>query len=502
MKTTIGRILALTLAFTLCLGTVGLVTASASEVKPTLQFLMPNVSIDPATYYPALTEQALTGYKIEYEMLPAENSLDALNMKIATGTEYDLIHVGGNYANRAALENFAKQGALVELDDLLAEYGPNILAAVSERAWEMTKVDGKTYVIPNLDPAVNPKGNMFDQIVLRQDWMDALNLATPTTTAELRDVLQAFKDNDPGSQGEQNIPFVLASTPNIGCIMGSFGIYHSWNAVDGKMVADICDPRYYDYLKYMAGLYADGLIDPEFPINKGTTKTEKFTSGRAGATIHPVYDLGPITDALANVVPESVLDVILCMTNADGVRLMGASSGLNYVAAIPTSCKNPVEVIKFLNIKLQPDNFRQTVIGEEGVHYTVEDGSYIPIQPKFFDELNFGNNFITGADDAMYGIYWGARVKKDMRNWDAYVKTTLSEPNPAVTNPIDSASLLPEFVKNQAALEAMVADYAIKIIAGAEDLDSSIDAFIAKWRAEGGDIVEQEINEWYATFAQ
>lgn len=40
-----------------------------------------------------------------------------------------------------------------------------------------------------------------------------------------------------------------------------------------------------------------------------------------------------------------------------------------------------------------------------------------------------------------------------------------------------------------------------KVIAGAEPL-SSIDNFIKKWKAEGGDTSTQEINDWYKQYLQ
>ena len=68
-----------------------------------------------------------------------------------------------------------------------------------------------------------------------------------------------------------------------------------------------------------------------------------------------------------------------------------------------------------MDAKLEPDTFKNLVIGEEGKHHEVKDGKYYPILPIFNDERNKAINFLSGVDENVYETYWQARVRKDTK---------------------------------------------------------------------------------------
>ena len=53
---------------------------------------------------------------------------------------------------------------------------------------------------------------------------------------------------------------------------------------DGKLFFDVRDPDYLEMVKYMNGLYRDGLLDKEWAVNKEQIFTQKAGSGRVAAT--------------------------------------------------------------------------------------------------------------------------------------------------------------------------------------------------------------------------
>lgn len=85
------------------------------------------------------------------------------------------------------------------------------------------------------------------------------------------DVLKAFKEKDPGKNGNKNIPLLISSPDQVHGLIGAFGIALNWNVVEGKVVAKEELPGFKDYLAFMAALYKEGLIDNEFPVNKDST---------------------------------------------------------------------------------------------------------------------------------------------------------------------------------------------------------------------------------------
>jgi putative aldouronate transport system substrate-binding protein len=166
---------------------------------------------------------------------------------------------------------------------------------------------------------------------------------------------------------------------------------------------------------------------------------------------------------------------------------------------VPKASKHPEDAVKWMDAKLEKETFKGMVIGEEGKHYTYKDGAYTPILPIFNDERNYANNFLSGTDDTNYPLYWQARVRKDMRLYDAWNFINHSQPeNTKFLDPLGFAPYLPEFSKNFQKLETMTGDYTTKLIFGAEQI-GGLDAFIAKYKSSGGDASYKEVNDWYAT---
>lgn len=61
--------------------------------KPVLKYLGYNVSFDPNTDLMAGIYEETTGYKVEYNVLPAENADEKLLMDVSSGADYDVMQV-------------------------------------------------------------------------------------------------------------------------------------------------------------------------------------------------------------------------------------------------------------------------------------------------------------------------------------------------------------------------------------------------------------------------
>lgn len=467
----------------------------ASAPKPELKGLMRWMKEDYNTYPVAKMLEEKTGYKVTYDTLPADKPGDKLNLLIASSEPYDFISVAGDNTFKALYADYARKGALVDLTPLIEEYGPNIKQAISQESFDAIKVDGKIYAIPHA-----MSNTVSSSLVIRKDWLDKLGLAIPTTLDELTHVLQQFKEKDPGGNGDQNIPLSLGgNAPILTNVAGAFGLANEWNDVDGKLVPRAMDPAFKDYLTYMSDLYNLGLIDKEFAINKDATLTEKFTSGKAGVVPQNWAGLPTTADALKKNFPEAEYAFLPALKGADGKAGFSASSGFDRLTFVPKSSKHPEEAVKYMNAKLEEETFKNLAIGEEGKHYTYENGAYTPILPIFNDERNDAGNFLTGIDEVKYPIYWQARVRKDQRLFDAW--NYLNQEQPAelkIPNPLGLAPYLEQYAKDNAQLGQLVNDYTTKVIVGGEPL-SGLDAFVAKYKAAGAEASYQEVNDWYAT---
>ncbi|WP_256757735.1 extracellular solute-binding protein [Cohnella sp. WQ 127256] len=472
-------------------------SASPEEAKkPDLKALHVYQNDDYNTYPVAKVIEEKTGYKVKYEMLPQDKADDKLNLLIASGAEYDYVFMNGGSNGKALYSDYAKRGALTEIGPLIEEFGPNIKAAIADASWEAVKVEGKIYAIPTSAS----DGVGFD-LIIRQDWLDKVKLPMPTTLEEFTAVLKAFKEQDPGGNGKQNVPFsTRGDYPVLPNLNGAFGIANSYNDVDGKLVPSALDPNFQSYLEYMNDLFKQGLLEKEFAVNKDPNLKEKFTSGKLGVMPAHWADIPTLTDALQKTQPDAVIAYIPSLKGKDGVSGLGSSGGgLDRITFIPKSSKHAEDTIKFLNAKLEKETHKLIAIGEEGKHYTFKDGAYTPILPIFADERNAANNYLTGVDEVNYPIYWQARVRKDPRLFAAWesvnVKLPVAERKPDL---LATAPYMPEYTKNYQTLGTLVNEYAVRFIVGSEKA-GDIGAFQEKYKSSGRDVSLKEINDWYTT---
>lgn len=461
--------------------------------KPVLKYLGPNCADDVNTRYEASIIEKVTGYKVQYDMVPNENPQDKLSLIIASGEQYDVITANG-WLKEYCLE-FAKQGALMELDPLMEEYGPRLKTVIPEKSYNLFKVNGKKYFIPSkIGLEYVDKG-----LLVRQDWLDKLGMKQPATLDEFTEMLRAFKGKDPGNNGDKNIPFGVSTLDQIHGLMGAFGISLNWNVVDGKLVAREELPGFKEYLGYMASLYKEGLIDQEMPVNKSTTLTEKYGNGRVGVMCQTTFSIGPLVDALTKVVPDAKYDYLEPILGNDGQQGVMRTAGYDFLTFIPKASKYPADAMKWINAKLEEDNFKITTIGEENVHHKVTDGVYSAILPKFNEEYGDAWFYLTGTDEEAYARYWIARVQRDTRTYKGFVELQETADKYGKLDVVKLATNVPTFNKNDITLSTMTSDFMIKVVAGAEPI-SAIDEFVKKWKEAGGDASTKEINEWYAEY--
>lgn len=451
--------------------------------KPNLRMIMQYGLFDPKTEYVAKYIQERTGYDVNYELLPAENADEKLNLLVSSKDNYDIVKL-----NAMQFYNLASAGALEPIDELLESHGNYIKQSIKQESFGSATIDGKIFGIPETGAGVS----VGESLVVRQDWMDELGLSTPTNTDELYNVLKTIKEK------KNVIPLTMSkeSTSLYGDIATTFGVLTDWKEVDGKLVHRAELPEMKEYVAYMNKLYKEGLLDTEMPINTAQKSIEKFSGGKAAMYKLAWWNAGTTITALEKNFPEAKTSVIPYLKGKDGKAMVGVKANTTWYVAILKSSKNKEAAMDFLNAKMEPETFKGIALGKEGVHYEVKDEKYYPILPIFNDELNNASNFLTGVDEEKYPIYWQARVRKDpvlQAHFEAFQKNAEGI---MVVDPMSTAPPIEAVSKNQLKLSSMLDDHVLQFISGAKPIDA-YDQFLAQWRAEGGTEMVAAANEWY-----
>lgn len=449
--------------------------------KPGLRMIMQYGLFDPKTEYVAKYIQERTGFNVEYELLPAENADEKLNLLVSSKDNYDLVKL-----NAAQFYNLASAGALEPIDELLESHGNYIKQSIKQESFGSATIDGKIYGIPETGAGVS----IGEELVVRQDWMDELGLATPTTADELYNVLKTIKEK------KKVIPLTMSKDSLYGDIATTFGILTDWKEVDGKLVHRAEQPEMKEYITFMNKLYKEGLLDTETPINTAQKSIEKFSGGNAAMYKLAWWNAGTTIAALEKNFPEAKTSIIPYLKGKDGKAVVGAKANTTWYVAILKSSKNKEAAMEFLNAKMEPETFKGIALGKEGVHYEVKDEKYYPILPIFNDELSNASSFLTGVDEEKYPIYWQARVRKDpilQAHFEAFQKNAEGI---IVVDPMSTAPPIEAVSKNLLKLTTMLDDNVLQFISGAKPIDA-YDQFLAQWRAEGGADMVAAANEWF-----
>lgn len=456
--------------------------STPAETKPVLKQLGFQRNFDPNKDPVAAFLEEKTGYKVEYETLPLENPDDKLNLLMANNEPYDIVKLSGAQYNRLAV-----QGALEPLDELLAEHGQGLLGATPAEFFENAKVDGQIYGIPEK----HPRGFVGSALAINQKLLDELDMQVPTTIDEFYELLVAIKEKKgivPMTGFESIIPE----------ISGAFGVVTNYEVQDGKLIHRLEGPGMQEYLSFMNKLYKEGLIDQEWPVNKSETIQQKFTTGKAGIMTYGWGIAPAVTDALKKNDPDAEITLITSLKGEDGqIGNWVQGGGVSWYIGIPKSSKNKVEAMKYLNMKVESDLFKELAIGVEGVHYSVgSDGVMLPILPAFNDDRGHSDWFMTSTDSAAFEEQWLLRVRKDPILHATFDEIQEKQLSISRSDPTLLAPPIPAVANNTQRLNKLENDYIIKVIAGAESLDG-YNKFVEDWKAQGGAELLNELTAWY-----
>lgn len=211
----------------------------------------------------ALTKYIENNLNIKLQFTTCSQSEVSTKMTLAyaSGTNPYDIYMGmapaGTFHN-----SYIKQGKVTKLDSYIDTYGTNIKKLFNEypeAQYLCTAEDGGVYMLPMVDD----RENYSDLIYINKQWLSSVGKKLPTTTAEFKAVLEAFKNKYPSKT-----PFVATSDAgeDIGpSAFGPFGIstYHNWNYIDQSKdeikYACIAD-EYREGLRYYNSLFSAGLL--------------------------------------------------------------------------------------------------------------------------------------------------------------------------------------------------------------------------------------------------
>lgn len=321
---------------------------------------------------------------LTYTIIPTGADGEAkLNAAAAANDLPDLFQmVSTSNDVRGALFRFADLGLVAPVEDLMPlmpqrtelHYNDPLLI-------DLVTFGDHQYGLPEPPPLPKREG-----LVIRKDWLDALELETPTTIEEIYAVAVAFTEQDPDGNG-QNDTYGIGGFINgqgIGnrfdWIFGAFGVPGVWNFDGANFGLNVRGEQYPEALAYMKSLVDSGVIDPDWPTLSRDEFRARWKQGLFGimwedfAALTNQSNYAPFDENF----PDAEWIPLPAPTGPNGDAYYGVYTGRGNIFAVSQQAADAGkgEAIARLLEWMATDGYYLLGFGEEGVNYIIDaDGN-------------------------------------------------------------------------------------------------------------------------------
>lgn len=366
-----------------------------------LTFYNPDAQEDTWTDPVALAITEATGVKLITEH-PVSADVDMISLMIAEQNYPDIIFAKGD------AERLIKAGALIDLTDLIEEYGPNIKKLYGEELSKL-KYSKEDQAIYQLSCGAIREREYKHSGTAQVQWdvLKANDYKIPQNLEEYEMMLKNYLEANPtNEEGASNIGISLSVTDWHWMItLGNSAGFIADGAPDnGQWLIDdnynatykFTSEKERDYFKWLNRMYHDGILDQEFATQTHDDYIAKISSGRVLSIFDSDWDYTDAEKVLKadNKYEKTYAGIPFTMdedTKCASLMYQGLIVGQGI--AITTSCKDPVSAIKFLDYLCSEEGQVLTKWGIEGVNYFVdENGQRYRLQEEI-DYANFDKDY-------------------------------------------------------------------------------------------------------------
>lgn len=473
-----------------------------------------------------ITEEKL-GIKMETTLLGGDAGNYDTKLRLAlTGSE-ELPDVFPVYGTQM-IADMIESGRVKAIDDDIEKYMPDRLKEIYDnypQSFYPVTRDGRTYGI-----ACAPALTEGQVMIIRQDWLDKLGLQAPTNMDEFEAVIKAFTEEDPDGNGKKDTygftyegdniynngwvadPVILFSANSGKHIPGSWQEDENGNLTYGSI-----DEGNKKTLERMAGWHAKGWIFQEAAATGAWDAMNQFTEGKAGIFIGRPWSIVSVKD-VTSAAPDAVIKAYPNILQDNGEPTY-QSAQINDGWLMFNKDFNNMEAFFtyydwMYDAAFGTGDFQYGYL--EGYDYDMAGDKVVfdstLFDPPVTDPFMPGKSTVlknAPALDAMQA-YADAKEGKEAKSSAEIRAKADFETAPEMAEGYALANghrveLLPNLFngeptatmkKNWEQLQTMEKQVYTNIIYGKESSDA-FDKFVQDWKAQGGDEITREVNEWY-----
>ena len=353
-------------------------TAPTAEAPMQLVFFnMDGISdswIDPVAQ--KITEKTGIALKTLY---PSRGSNEAIDLMLTDGEYPDLIFAKGD-ANKLVEAN-----ALVDLEPLIEEYGPNIKTLYGADYKRLRYSAEKPHIYQLCSNTVNKEiyttsgSAQLQWAVLKEH-----EYQIPYTLTEYEAQIKAYLAAHPETDGKPTIGISLCCTDwrwyitlsNPSASIAEAAPDNGQWLIDGENVTYLhAGPNQKEYYTWLNRMYWEGVLDPEFATQTFDDYKQKIVSGRVLGLLDADWNFAEAQKELLRTgktehsyagLPVTLHEDDVCPS----LYNWGLSPG--WGVGITTACQNPERAVKFLDWLCSEEGQVLIHWGIEGENYTVD----------------------------------------------------------------------------------------------------------------------------------
>lgn len=329
-----------------------------------------------------LTEK--TGIKLKTEY-PVGSDDQRIALMIAEQSYPDMIYAKGDAGS------LIDAGALIDMTDLIEQYGPNIKKMYGEE-FDKLRYSEEDPSIYQLSSYAVGGTNYTSSGTAQIQWavLKENNYEVPDTLEKFESMVKDYLTAHPTTEdGMDTIGFTLSTSDWHWMItLGNPAGYIAEGAPDnGQWLVDdnynavykFRSEKVREYFKWLNRMYNEGILDHEFATQTHEDYIAKIATGRVVALFDTDWDYG---DAEKILKADGKLDMTYCgiplamdeNTKAPSLMYQGLTTGQG--VGITTACKDPVAAIKYLDFLCSDEGQVLVNWGIEGVNYFIDENGH------------------------------------------------------------------------------------------------------------------------------
>ena len=473
-----------------------------------------------------IQQQMLDLYNVEVEFVTVSrwDEVNAINNLLAAGDAPDICYT---YSYDTIL-TYADMGGVTDLAPYLSQYKDKL-----SNLWTLL---GDANIYLDLDPstgilwAIEGKRAETCRIntFVRQDWLDTLGLAAPTTKAEFEAMLVAFKDNAEtllGADADKMVPYSV-----------SYDI--GWRAatlIDSFMDPAISDKELFvngyddrkltqngtkEAVRLLNKWYNAGLIWKDFAVygSGDTTEDDMIKAGFVGAFTHnydyPFRNGADSINAMlaATYGPQAKFVAVDCFEDKNGGHTKYSySTAGDRKSFFPATNDEPLASLLYLDFISDAKTIEFLQIGNEGVNHEVLDSGAIALISASEENHDWYQNSGKNIDMTMTcnGLYLSTPELTTESLAYSYSNVDVADVKQAIAVASNDAVAPKDIFVGTIEAQAEAAGlnekrdviYDNAVVAAEADFDAVWDQGIAEYLAAGGqDIMDERLEKWEAKY--